>query len=309
MTHSVLSPQSSVLAPDFVICGNVVRDVTADGWAPGGTAVYAAAVARGLGRRVGVVTAAPVDVVEAGLAADVAVARADVAEATSYENVYIPTGRIQYLRAPGSPIPVTTLPEAWEPAPIALLGPVYHEVTPELAARLRGSVGVCAQGFLRRAGPDGRVGLMPPEQWDALPLLRRAAVLFLSEEDLAGGTRRAVPESWLAAVPVTVLTAGWRGARVYTNGRWLSVPAIPVDEVDPTGAGDSFAAAFMVARDEGADPVEATRFAAAAASFTVEAHGHQSPARDAVRARMSRAPEPASHHGTRTSDLGTDRCP
>ncbi|MGH2589118.1 MAG: PfkB family carbohydrate kinase [Dehalococcoidia bacterium] len=306
---------NSELAPDVVICGNVVRDVTPDGWAPGGTAVYAAAVARGLGRRVGVVTAAPADVVTAGLPPDVAVARADVAEATSYENVYTPTGRIQYLRAPGSPIPAATLPDAWASASVALLGPVYHEVTPELAARFRGSVGVCAQGFLRRAGPDGRVGLMPPERWDALPVLRRAAVLFLSEEDLAGGTRQAVPESWLAAVPVTVLTAGWRGARVYAGGRWRPVPAIPVEEVDPTGAGDSFAAAFMVARDEGADPVEATRFAAGAASFTVEARGHQSPTPDAVRARMSsefRVPSSkrtAPGPGSRNQEPGTPRCP
>jgi len=67
--------------PDFVIAGNVVRDIVPGGWEPGGTAVYAAAVAYGLGRRVGVVTAAPADVVAAGLPADVAVARANAAEA------------------------------------------------------------------------------------------------------------------------------------------------------------------------------------------------------------------------------------
>ena len=274
-------------APDFVICGNVVRDIVPEGWAPGGTAVYAAAVARGLGRRVGVVTAAPADVVRAGLPDDVAVSRADVPEATAYENVYTGAGRVQYLRGTGAPIPPETLPEAWAEAPVALLGPVYHEVSAALAARFRGSVGVCGQGFLRRAGVDGRIRPLPPSAWDAAPVLRHTRVLFLSEEDLAGDAACDVPAAWLAAVPLTILTAGHRGVRVFSGGRWWPVPAIPAREVDPTGAGDSFAAAFMVAQDEGADPIEAARFAAAAAGITVEASGSQSPSRADVAARMS----------------------
>jgi hypothetical protein len=313
MTVPPLSPQSSVLSPDFVICGNVVRNVTPDGWMPGGTAVYAAAVARGLGRRVGVVTAAPPDVVAAGLPPDVAVVRADVPLATSDENVYTPQGRVQYLHAPGSPIPAETLPAAWEAAPVALLGPIYHEVSVALAERLRGRVGVCAQGFLRRAGPDGRVRLMPPQEWDALPLLRHAHVLFLSEEDLAGAADRRLPQSWLDAVSVTVITAGQDGARLYAGGRWHTVPAVPVEEVDPTGAGDSFAAAFMVAQDEGAAAVEAARFAAAVASFTVETRGPAGATREQALARISstshvpRSTENAVEQGTRNVEHGTDR--
>ena len=185
-------------AADFVICGNVTRDRTPDGWAPGGTAVYAAAVARGLGRRVGVVTAAPVDVVAAGIAPEVAVARADVPEATSFENIYTADGhRVQYLPAVGTPIPPETLPPAWADAPVVLLGPVFHEVSPALAERFSGSVGVCAQGFLRQTDVNGRVTLMAPDAWDALPVLRHTRVLFLSEEDLAGAPDRAVPPAWL----------------------------------------------------------------------------------------------------------------
>jgi sugar/nucleoside kinase (ribokinase family) len=41
------------------------------------------------------------------------------------------------------------------------------------------------------------------------------------------------------------------------------VPAVPVETpVDPTGAGDSYAVAYLAARLRGADPVEAGRFAA-----------------------------------------------
>jgi sugar/nucleoside kinase (ribokinase family) len=291
--------------PDFVIAGNVVRDVLPGGWVPGGTAVYAAAVARGLGRRVGVVTAAPEDVVAAGLPSDVAVARADVAQATSMENIYTPAGRIQYIRAPGSPIPPDTVPPAWRAARVVLLGPVYHEVSEALAAEFTGSAGVCAQGFLRHAAPDARVRLLPPQDWDALPMLRRARVLFLSDEDLARAPGRQVPAAWLAAVPVTVMTLGWRGARVHVDGRWFEVPAIPVEEIDPTGAGDSFAAAFLVALDEGAAPEDAARFAVAAASFTVESPGHVSPSRTDVLARMRDQPTVALGNRTRNTEHGT----
>lgn len=282
----------------------MVRDLVADGWVPGGTAVYAAVVARGLGRRVGVVTAAPADVVAAGLPADVAVARADVREATAYENVYTTMGRVQYLRAAGSPIPPETLPPAWAEAPVALIGPVYHEVPTALVARFRGSVGVCAQGFLRRAGPDARVTVMPPEEWDALPVLRHAQALFLSAEDLAGGPSPDVPRAWLETVPITVVTAGERGARVHADGRWWSVPAYPATPVDPTGAGDSFAAAFMVARDEGADPLAAARFAAAVAAITVEGRGPQAPSRAAVAARQRLRTEASGLRDAR--GLGSD---
>jgi hypothetical protein len=271
--------------------------------------VYAAAVARGLGRRVGVVTAAPADVVAAGLPVGVAVARADVPEATSYENVYTAAGRIQYLRASGSPIPPETLPPAWAAAAIALLGPVFHEVGGKLAARFRGSVGVCGQGFLRRAGPDGRVTPMPPQEWDAGPILRHARVLFLSEEDLGGGPGAEVPTPWLSATPITVLTAGWRGARVYEAGRWYDVPAFAVEEIDPTGAGDSFAAGFMIALDDGAEAVEAARFGAAVASLTVEAPGHQSPSREAVRARLAGSTFQVPRSTVHLSDRGSPDAP
>lgn len=273
------------MVPDFVIVGNVARDVVAGGWRPGGTAVYAAEVARGLGRRVGLVTAATADVA-AALPADIEVVRHPATTSTSFENIYTDAGRTQYLRAAGEPVPAAAVPAAWAGARIALLGPVYHEVDGAVAARFNGLVGVCAQGYLRRADPDGRVRPLPPSAWDAAPLLRRARALFLSEEDIAldGGD---APAAWGEVVPILAVTDGRRGARVHACGEWRHVPAFPAHEVDPTGAGDAFAASFLVALDEGADPWTAARFGAATASFVVEAAGPGAPTRAAVEARIS----------------------
>jgi 1D-myo-inositol 3-kinase len=275
------------MLPDFVIVGNIAWDRVPAGRRPGGTAVYAAAVACGLGRRVGLVTAAPTDAITA-LPPGVAVVRHPAATCTTFANVYTPAGRVQYLRDAGTPIPAALLPAAWTAARIVVLGPVYHEVDAATATRCAGIVGVCAQGYLRAVDADGRVRPLPPSRWQADLVLRHARALFVSEEDLAGAK---VPATWTATVPLVVVTAGRRGARLHHAGTWTHIPAFPAREVDPTGAGDAFAAAFLVALDEGAEPVEAARFAAAVAALVVEGEGPVIPRRaDALR-RMAARPE------------------
>lgn len=273
------------MVPDFIVVGNVARDVTPGGWQAGGTALYAAAVARGLGRRVGVLTAATADVV-AALPHEVEVIRHPAAASTSFENVYTPHGRIQYLRATGESIPPALLPDAWARARVALLGPVYHEVAPSLAARFTGIVGVCGQGYLRRAGADGRVTPLPPAAWDAAPMLRHVRALFVSCEDIGPGGAAAV-SAWTGVTPIVVVTDGPRGAWVHAGGERRHIDATPAREVDPTGAGDAFAAAYLIALDDGADPWEAARFAAAAAAIAVETAGPAGPSRNAVVARQN----------------------
>jgi sugar/nucleoside kinase (ribokinase family) len=76
----------------------------------------------------------------------------------------------------------------------------------------------------------------------------RPEMLFATEREMA---ELGVPLEGLAKVPVVKL--GSRGCLVF--GRRF--PAPPVEEVDGTGAGDAFAAAFCVAYLDGATPPEA----------------------------------------------------
>jgi sugar/nucleoside kinase (ribokinase family) len=76
----------------------------------------------------------------------------------------------------------------------------------------------------------------------------RPELLFATEREMA---ELGSPLEGLAKVPVVKL--GGLGCRVF--GR--RIPAPPVDEVDGTGAGDAFAAAFCVAYLDGATPPEA----------------------------------------------------
>ena len=84
--------------------------------------------------------------------------------------------------------------------------------------------------------------------------------------DLLSDTTRAV-----------IITQGERGAAVYTAGNdVVNVPAVPPsDMVDPTGAGDGFAAGFLAGLLKGAAPADSARLGSAVASFVLEAVGCQ----------------------------------
>ena len=63
-------------------------------------------------------------------------------------------------------------------------------------------------------------------------------------------------------LPEVVVTLGSAGALVVTEQRFERIAPVVIDEiVDPTGAGDSFSAAYLHARSEGAAPIQAARFA------------------------------------------------
>ena len=202
--------------PDFIIIGNVARDLTPDGWRAGGTPVYAAAVALGLGWSVGVVTAAEADVVAAGLPPQVDVVRAPVTQCTTFENIYDHGRRTQYLRAPGSHIPDDLMPRSWENGRVHLVGPVYHEVRAALVRRCRGIVGVCGQGYLRATTAEQRVVPLPPATWEAAAVLAGVRALFVSTEDTGPNVGEQLA-AWSKLVPLLVLTDGRNGSRIATG--------------------------------------------------------------------------------------------
>lgn len=131
-----------------------------------------------------------------------------------------------------------------------------------LAALARGRrVSFDGQGLARpdRTGPLELDAAYDPE------ILRHVSVLKLAEEEarvLVGEPDEAALRS--LGVPEVVVTLGSRGSLVLAEGRLERVAARPVDgEVDPTGAGDAFAAAYLVSRASGHAPAAAARRATA----------------------------------------------
>jgi sugar/nucleoside kinase (ribokinase family) len=97
-------------------------------------------------------------------------------------------------------------------------------------------------------------------------VLAKVAILKLAEEE----ARAIVGDADLGllaslGVPEVVVTFGLEGSLVLTRGSATHVPARAV-HVDPTGAGDAFAAAYLAARAARHAPVSAARRATAVVS-------------------------------------------
>jgi ribokinase len=72
-----------------------------------------------------------------------------------------------------------------------------------------------------------------------------------------------------------VLKLGGDGAVLLEKDQPVLIPARKVTVVDTTAAGDAFNGAFAVALSEGKSPLEAVKFAMAAAAISVTRHGAQ----------------------------------
>ena len=184
---------------------------------------------------------------------------------TTFDIRYSGDAREVRLRELASPIEGKGLPEGWGDADVVMLAPVFQEVSTSLAGRFPGALlGIAPQGWLRRTSAEGRV---EATDWYDAEALERADVVVLSEMDLTGGR---IPDRWLDHEGIFVLTRGRRGAVMRYEGRWYDIPAYPAREVDPTGAGDVFAAAFLIRYFESSDAFAAGLFASCAASLQVE---------------------------------------
>ena len=89
-------------------------------------------------------------------------------------------------------------------------------------------------------------------------------------------------------IDIVALKRGAHGSTVFTADGRVDVPSIPVEEVDPTGAGDCYGGAFVVALLEGWDLPTVARFANVAGALAVTRKGPMEgiPRRQDVWARL-----------------------
>ncbi len=128
-----------------------------------------------------------------------------------------------------------------------------------LAALARGRVlSFDGQGLVRRA----QVGeLVLDADYDP-DVLRHVSLLKLARDELdALGLE--LTESSLGSLGVreVVVTLGRGGAVIFADGLAEHVPTIPLDGIDPTGAGDSWTTAYLCYRRRRHSPVSAARLA------------------------------------------------
>lgn len=283
-----MPPERAGEPPDFVAVGHLTVDELADGLRPGGSALYAGLFAHHQGLRVGLLTSAGPDFPFEVIPPEIEVVSVPAPRTTRFALHYTPEGRRLVILARAARLAPEHLPPHFAAARLAYLCPVADEVAPALAhAFPDAAVGVGAQGWCRAWDEDGTVRMRP---WrDPRPVLARAQALFLSSDDVAGWEATAL--ELYQEVPLGALTFAERGAVLFVNGERHVVPPASAVEVEPTGAGDVFAAAFLIRYDATGDPWEAAASAAVAGALTVEAPGIAGvPTAEQVAARRRAAP-------------------
>lgn len=254
-----------------LVCGHVTLDRLDGAIVPGGPAYYAGRALAGLGAAPRVFTAAGPDFPREalrGIEAEIAPAPAT----TAFVNAYGRDGaRTQRVLSALPPLDPARLPAAWRPAGVLLLAPVLGEIDVHAFAEATDApfVGLCVQGLVREVGQDGAVLHRPLEL--AADALARVDAAVVGEDEVRGDA--GLVSRLAAAVPVVAFTHGAGGCEVIVRGRTRRVGVHPAREVDPTGAGDVFAAAFFLSLASGEEALDAARLGAGAASIVVEGRG------------------------------------
>ncbi len=256
---------------DYLAIGHVAVDVIPTGRQLGGTASYSALTARALGLRVGIVTSAGEDAPLQALE-DIQIVNVPSEHSTAFENIKTESGRRQILHHQAAPILFDHIPQVWLSAPIIHIAPIARELEASLAlsGKLSGSfLGVTPQGWMRKWDEIGHVEVCAWENSEQV--LGRAGGVVMSVEDINRDLK--LVELMAHHTRVLCLTEGESGAVLHWNGDRRRFRPPVVEEVDATGAGDIFAAAFFVRLFATRDPWEAARFATNLAAHSVTRFG------------------------------------
>ncbi|MFP4597461.1 MAG: carbohydrate kinase family protein [Persicimonas sp.] len=289
--------------------GHITHDHYEEGLVAGGCAFYGAKVHARLSGDTHLVTVVGDDFTRDDEISDLHATIHRAGETTVFANYYPPNKpRIQLLEAQAPEVTPDMAPAGWLDADLIHLAPVLGEIDLQKWKKAAGGglLAINVQGWIKVAGPEVAADELERDQrrgvsgsahrvvqrpWQVTEEeLRGVDIACLSEEDLID--QGDLLERLLRAVPIVALTLGRRGSRIYVDGEPTEVGIYSTDAVDPTGAGDVFAASFCHRVARGAAPVEAARFAAACASIVVEDIGARALDRlGEAQARMKATPK------------------
>jgi len=254
---------------DYLLIGHITQDITPQGARPGGAVSYSGLTARALGLQVGIVTSwgeesSPESFQHLHLANH----RSE--KSTTFENIYTPSGRVQKIHHLAPELDFYHVPETWRETRIVHLAPVAQEIPPNIVRNFSHSdIYLSLQGWLREWDQQGHIA---PQPWpEAGYILQHVNAAVLSEEDVLNDLE--IIFQLAASVPVLAVTKGPGGADIYAKGDIISIPAPKVEEIDPTGAGDIFAAVFFIQLSHYRDPVKAGELAVQIASDSIQRTG------------------------------------
>jgi sugar/nucleoside kinase (ribokinase family) len=273
----------------YLLVGTVTKDLLPHNqFTFGGTVNYAGVVARNLGWRPIIVTAAAPDFAPPAFLAETEWHVIPSPATTTFRNEYTPQGRRQTVGPIARSIYAADIPATLRQLPLVHLCPLAQDVDLSVIELFNQATLVTTpQGWLRQWDERGTVSL---GTWQgAEQILPKLKATVISIEDVEGNW--SIAERWAAQTALLIVTQDKNGCTVFYQNQRLRVPPRPAQPVDPTGAGDVFAAAFFIRYYETEDLLQAAYFANVFASMAIERLGPEgSPSRAEVEAYIAAHP-------------------
>ena len=269
--------------PELLCIGFLCHDLHEGKYILGGTASYSSIMASHLGMRTAILTSVGPDfkfyyVFEKH---SIDVHKVLARQTTIFENLYDGEIRQQYIHSRATTLLPTQLPSHWQAIPVIKFCLIADEVDITFLQQFPDAlIGATIQGWLRQWDEQGKI---TPKAMD-WEMLQYIDIVFMSVDDIAG-FEWAIPRM-AELVSLLIVTNGKEGALLYIDGETKLYPAFPTTEVDPTGAGDIFAASFLVKYHQTQNCDLAMAYAHAAASYIVEDYGIHLPSLEAIEKRF-----------------------
>ena len=249
-------------SPDIVSIGHVSWDVHVDypfGKMPGGAASFATVLAREMGLRAAIVTAAAGDYPIDDVAPTNLRSVIESPATTTFESRHDDDGvRHQRLVSRARALEVADVPDDWLTPSVLFVAPLSHELPLDCLNWFRPRIScVVPQGWCRAwSEPLPSPVMVVPDVPEGMSNMWNICVI--SEHE----TARATLEDWRLAADYVVVTRGERGATLYgrSEPEGIQIPAanhVLGVGTETTGAGDVFAAALAIGIAKGSEPVEA----------------------------------------------------
>ena len=258
----------------YLLIGTVTKDLQSDGtYTNGGTVTYASVMVENLGWQPVVITAADAKFTPPDYLTHVDWHFVPSLYTTTFQNKYDTHGHRQQTIGPiGASITAANIPTDCLQADIIHLCPLAQDVeTSVISACSNGQMVSTPQGWMRQWDENGIVSL---GDWSgADQLLPKLMCSVISIEDIEGNWE--IAQKWAAQTTTLIVTQGDEGCTIFHEGTRQTVPPRPAHPIDPTGAGDVFAAAFFIRFQETGNLWQAGCFANVAASMAIERMGPQ----------------------------------
>ena len=231
--------------PSLLIIGHLCHDRMPSGDLKlGGTAAYASFLAKEMGAAVTISTSVGLDFAFFDLFEKKGIPIHNIlAERTTvFENIYRKgEERIQFLHARARTIKSNDIPSTLPTPDLVLFCPIADEVDLDLLGSFPNAMKAATiQGWLRDWNENKQV-FPKAMNWEQLTPLD---LLIFSDADMVGFEDHIPIISH--HVPLVIMTRGENGVRVFQKNKKTNFPTEPIEVKDATGAGDSFAIAFLL---------------------------------------------------------------